>query len=113
MITKVESALPSALPIPALGLAGNALYLHGAWTDQAGTPLLYGYKVINNGAAIEMTGCEMVNVTNFGGPYAFHPGGANVLRCDGSVGFLRESVTPQALMAFVTRSGDSVSPPDF
>jgi prepilin-type processing-associated H-X9-DG protein len=79
--------------------------VRGAWTDQVGTPLLYGFKVINNGTQLDFTGCDMVNVTNFSGPYGFHAGGVTVLRCDGSVGFVRESISPPALIAFVTRAG--------
>jgi len=47
----------------------------------------------------------MVNVTNHDNPFSFHSGGANVLRCDGSVSFLRQNVSPQVLIAFITRAG--------
>ena len=44
--------------------------------------------------------------------YSFHPGGANVAMGDGSVRFLRESISIQALAALVTRAGDEVIPSD-
>lgn len=40
--------------------------------------------------------------------YSFHTGGANVAMGDGSVRFLRESISIQALAALVTRAGGEV-----
>jgi prepilin-type N-terminal cleavage/methylation domain-containing protein/prepilin-type processing-associated H-X9-DG protein len=97
-------------PIPSLSAGSNipmnnAAYIRGAWADQNGTALLVGYNVINNGRQLDLTGCNMVNVTNHNSPYSFHSGGVNALRCDGSVAFLRQNVSPQVLIAFITRAG--------
>jgi prepilin-type N-terminal cleavage/methylation domain-containing protein/prepilin-type processing-associated H-X9-DG protein len=56
---------------------------------------------------------QPINCTNDGGTYAFHPGGANVVMCDGSVRFLPQS-TPTATMArLVTCNAGEVVPGDF
>src|SRR5262249_11275682 len=39
---------------------------------------------------------------------SYHTGGVNVLRCDGSVSFVRDSVALSAWRAFGTRSGNEV-----
>ncbi|APW61566.1 DUF1559 domain-containing protein [Paludisphaera borealis] len=36
--------------------------------------------------------------------YSFHPGGINTLACDGSVRFVKESVSPSVFLAFGTRA---------
>ncbi|MFO0808414.1 MAG: DUF1559 domain-containing protein [Gemmataceae bacterium] len=104
-IADIPSAPISPLPIPSLSASANDPYVRGAWADQNGTPLLVGYNVINNGSQLDLTGCNMINVTNHVSPYSFHTGGVNALRCDGSVAFLRQSVSPQVLIAFITREG--------
>ncbi len=43
-----------------------------------------------------------------GGIFAFHPGGANVLLGDGSVRFVKDSVSLQTFAALVTRAGGEV-----
>ncbi|MCI0638621.1 MAG: DUF1559 domain-containing protein [Gemmataceae bacterium] len=53
-------------------------------------------------------GCCVVNCNNVNNIYGFHTGGVNALRGDGSVQFLRESVTPGVLGALVTRNGGEV-----
>lgn len=58
-------------------------------------------------------GCAGINVTNGGGAggyqmYSFHSGGVNVLRCDGSVSFMRDNINPAALGALVSRAGGEV-----
>jgi prepilin-type N-terminal cleavage/methylation domain-containing protein/prepilin-type processing-associated H-X9-DG protein len=44
-----------------------------------------------------------------GAVYAFHPGGANVVFADGSVHFLRQSISIATLAALVTRDGGEVT----
>jgi prepilin-type processing-associated H-X9-DG protein len=83
-------------------------YIRGSWCDQSGTPRLRGYAV--TATSVDETGCRMVNVTNHDSPFSFHTGGVNALRCDGSVGFVRQSITPPVLIAFITRaSGEAVT----
>jgi prepilin-type processing-associated H-X9-DG protein len=55
-----------------------------------------------------------VNEANYGGPFAFHPGGAQVAMCDGSVHFLSEGISAQTLVALVSRAGgEPVDPKDW
>ncbi len=49
-----------------------------------------------------------VNVSNEGGIYAFHPTGANVLLCDGSVQFLATTTAPRVVTALMTRENGEV-----
>jgi prepilin-type processing-associated H-X9-DG protein len=83
-----------------------AQFARGSWADIHATPVLYGQNVSAAGNQIDVnTGCGMINISNFNSPYSFHSGGVNTLRCDGSVGFVRDSITPAALYAFITRAG--------
>jgi prepilin-type N-terminal cleavage/methylation domain-containing protein/prepilin-type processing-associated H-X9-DG protein len=53
-------------------------------------------------------GAPAVGTDGTGQVYAFHPGGANALAADGSVRFVRESVSVVTFAAFVTRAGGEV-----
>src|SRR5262245_21448421 len=76
--------------------------LNTAWAD-------YNIKIRVDGFSgdglTENGGCCVVNCNNKDEIYAFHTGGANVLRADGSVSFLRESVAPGKLAAMISRAG--------
>lgn len=86
---------------------------------QAGWALNAAFFDINTGAMLRgysadgLTrdgGCCVVNCSNFAGAgatqiYSFHTGGANTLRADGSVAFLRESVAPGVVAALVSAAG--------
>ena len=111
----IGSTAPNPLPLVAkptnsygVGNQDASQFVRGAWADQYGTPVLYGQSTPNANQVDVNTGCDFVNVSNFTGPYSMHTGGFNSLRCDGSVQFVRQSVTPAALMAFITRSGGEV-----
>jgi prepilin-type N-terminal cleavage/methylation domain-containing protein/prepilin-type processing-associated H-X9-DG protein len=98
----------SPMPIsPPTGQGDLSQYARGSWADQNGVDYLRGYTVNAAGTQVDpTTGCgPMVNVTNHVAPYAFHTGGANALRCDGSVAFLRDSVSAAAMIAFITKDG--------
>ncbi|MBN9523171.1 DUF1559 domain-containing protein [bacterium] len=51
-----------------------------------------------------------INCTNGGEAYSFHTGGMNALRADGSVFFLKSSVTVGVVAALITRSNGEVLP---
>jgi prepilin-type processing-associated H-X9-DG protein len=56
-----------------------------------------------------MHGPCVLNCTNdWGGAYSFHPGGMNVLLCDGSVRFLKETIDREAFRALTTKAGGEV-----
>jgi prepilin-type processing-associated H-X9-DG protein len=44
---------------------------------------------------------------------SYHTGGANIALADGSVRFLRDSTSPQTLVALCTRAGGEVLPGDW
>lgn len=48
-------------------------------------------------------GTCIMNCNNFSEPYSFHSGGINVVLCDGSVRFVRQSVSPATWAAIMTR----------
>jgi prepilin-type N-terminal cleavage/methylation domain-containing protein/prepilin-type processing-associated H-X9-DG protein len=105
-VLTIPSTAPEVAPSPLVPPEQLDHYARGSWCDQNGTPLLRGYTVLPSGTQADpTTGCQMVNVTNHMAPYSFHPGGVNALRCDGSVGFLRDSIAAPALIAFITRDG--------
>ncbi len=42
--------------------------------------------------------------------FSFHPGGVNVLMCDGSVKFIKDSISPVTLRGIVTlKGGEAIS----
>jgi prepilin-type N-terminal cleavage/methylation domain-containing protein/prepilin-type processing-associated H-X9-DG protein len=49
-----------------------------------------------------------INCTNNGEVYSFHPGGTNAVFADGSVHFLKATLSIQVLADLVTRAGDEV-----
>jgi prepilin-type N-terminal cleavage/methylation domain-containing protein/prepilin-type processing-associated H-X9-DG protein len=111
-VAPITNVVPSPLPLvanpPGFGVSNQNVsqFVRGAWADLNGTPLIYAQSVTAAGNQVDVnTGCDIVNVSNFNSPYSFHTGGFNALRCDGSVQFVRQSVTPAAMFAFVTRAG--------
>ena len=53
----------------------------------------------------------VMNVTNDGEIYSFHPGGAMMLRCDGSVDFVSQSIDGITLAEQATKAGREPPPP--
>jgi len=84
----------------------------------SGDPLLTGNsrKVINNNATPigGPTGCPWSS--NNCGPndeaFSFHTGGAQAVFGDGHVAFIRDSISPTAMRAYVTYDGGEVNPPE-
>ena len=61
---------------------------------------------VNTNTAFAGGTCIM-NCNNDSEPYSFHTGGVNVAMADGSVRFLRASITPATFAAMITsRAGD-------
>lgn len=57
---------------------------------------------------VTVNGTKVMNATNDGEIYSFHPGGAMALRCDGSVQFMNESMDGLLLAALATKQGREV-----
>lgn len=53
-------------------------------------------------------GCSVINVFNANNPYAFHSGGVQVVRGDGSVTFLSQATSNQVFVALLSRDGGEV-----
>jgi prepilin-type processing-associated H-X9-DG protein len=76
--------------------------LNAAWADYNTAIRVRGFS---NDGLIRDGGCCVVNCNNFNQFYAFHSGGSNALRGDGSVQFLQQTIAPGVLAALVTRAG--------
>ncbi|MBN9523085.1 DUF1559 domain-containing protein [bacterium] len=77
-------------------------HLNAAWADYNIAKELRGTE----GAL--GTVCRVVNGVNVNAMYSFHTGGVNVVRGDGSLGFLRDSTDTGVIGALVTRAGNEV-----
>jgi prepilin-type N-terminal cleavage/methylation domain-containing protein/prepilin-type processing-associated H-X9-DG protein len=77
-------------------VAGSYL-LNAAWAD-------YNTKVRVDG----YNGCCVINCNNDDEIYAFHSGGANALRADGSVHFMAQNISSQLLASLISRAGGEV-----
>ena len=77
----------------------------GAWAD----PFTYSRLAGAQGRVSGWRGGTcMINCTSDNEIYSFHVGGANALFADGSVRFLRDTLTVRVVAAFVTRNGAEV-----
>ena len=82
---------------------GQAGYtLNSAWGDYNVAIDVHGLDATGT---IDNGGCNSVNANNTNQIYAFHSGGANGLRVDGSVQFIVTSIPPAVLGALITRAG--------
>jgi prepilin-type N-terminal cleavage/methylation domain-containing protein/prepilin-type processing-associated H-X9-DG protein len=79
--------------------------LNAAWAD-------YNTRVIVDGTSGDGRtiggGCCVINCNNNDEIYAFHAGGTNALRADGSVHFLRDTTAPAVLAAMISYAGGEV-----
>ncbi len=98
---------------PTSGVGDPSQIVRGSWADQNGVTYLRGYLVNAAGNSADATaGCQVVNAVNHAAPYSFHSGGANALRCDGSVSFMKETITGPIMAAFISRNGGESVPLD-
>ena len=89
-------------------LAGRRLvsgtFPGAAWADEASEFGLQGCTPPND----TRPGRQAINCTNNGEPYSFHPTGINVGLCDGSVRFIRESISIRTFARLVTAQAGEV-----
>ncbi len=85
---------------------------NGGWA-QPNASIMRGYTTGSDLSAMTHPGPCMVNCNNMYSVYAFHTGGANVSLADGSVRFLRASVSAGTVAALVTRVGGEVVTEDW
>ncbi len=58
--------------------------------------------------APEQPGCSTINIVNQNNPYSFHTGGVQIVRGDGSVTFINQSIATPAFISLATRDGGEV-----
>ena len=94
----------------------------GIWADHR-TPMTFDACNPTTGGAIgsatapvvtaaAATRTRAVNCSNDDEIYSFHNGGANVVRCDGSVFYLNASINFEVVGALITRNAGEVIPGD-
>ena len=80
----------------------------GAWIQSAGTGYFYTRITREIGVDAHVL-TRPVNSTNVGQIYSFHPSGAHVSMCNGSVRFLSEDSSADVVFAMATRDGGVLS----
>lgn len=89
--------------------ASVALPSAAIWAGFAATGL-YMFNADGTASVTPLTAACGVNCNNDAGVYAFHPGGANALFCDGSVHYLSKSTAASVVIALATRDGNEIIP---
>jgi prepilin-type N-terminal cleavage/methylation domain-containing protein/prepilin-type processing-associated H-X9-DG protein len=90
-----------------MGKQTTGSWTAGPWANPGSRIQVGGCNPADQSAA---TGPRALNCINDKEIYAFHPGGANILFGDGSVRFLRESVTLDTVLQLLTRArGDMIT----
>jgi prepilin-type N-terminal cleavage/methylation domain-containing protein/prepilin-type processing-associated H-X9-DG protein len=78
----------------------------GGWADASAA----GFKLSGSDQTGTISGGNCaINCSNDLGFYSFHTGGANFVFGDGSVRFVRSSITPYQMVAAISKSGGEVS----
>jgi prepilin-type N-terminal cleavage/methylation domain-containing protein/prepilin-type processing-associated H-X9-DG protein len=90
--------------VPPFGGDGPGVATGGVWADHQKGFGIEGTSPDGN----TLVGECAVNCNNAYEVYAFHPGGANAAMADGSVRFLRETITIRTLAALSTRGAGEV-----
>jgi hypothetical protein len=91
-------------PVMPNGVGQTGWTLNCAWGD-------YNTKVTVDGASgagVPGAGCECFNTVNADEIYSFHSGGVQAIRGDGSVVFLKQTITPVTLASLISRSNGEV-----
>jgi prepilin-type N-terminal cleavage/methylation domain-containing protein/prepilin-type processing-associated H-X9-DG protein len=93
----------------------DVTFMNGAWAYSGNDIAVDGSNAsgttLTNPADIP-SACR-INCANQGEIYAFHTGGSNVCMGDGSVRFLRDSISLQTLMTLCARGDGKVIPGDY
>jgi prepilin-type N-terminal cleavage/methylation domain-containing protein len=91
-------------PLPGNTLLDNGLGLNSYYGYVNIARQMRGLSGANAANPIE-AGCAAINVFNEDNPYSFHPSGVQMVRADGSVTFLVETVAIPVLIAIISRDG--------
>ncbi len=68
------------------------------------------WGIVGSGTAAESQYPCAINCNNSAGVYAFHPGGANLLFCDGSVHFTSTRLSSTVFLGLASCDGDEIIP---
>lgn len=91
-------------PTPGTSLLDGGLGLNSYYGDVNIARQMRGLSGANPADPRE-PGCSAINIFNEDNPYSFHPAGVQVVRGDGSVSFLSETVATPVLIALISRDG--------
>jgi prepilin-type N-terminal cleavage/methylation domain-containing protein len=91
-------------PTPSSPNVIDRQWFHGPWAG------FQNMRIVSfTGGQYEYDGPCVINCHNgWNGVYSFHPGGVDVLSCDGSVRFLKESTAKSVIKAYVSRAGGEI-----
>jgi prepilin-type N-terminal cleavage/methylation domain-containing protein/prepilin-type processing-associated H-X9-DG protein len=92
------------------GYNSKHMQLRGVWAD--GNNLFAVQDSINLNETEDVNGVAVPKQWTEDEIYSQHPGGANVLFCDGSVHFLPDSLDKSVIMALASRAGGEQIPAD-
>ncbi|HEV8062346.1 MAG TPA: DUF1559 domain-containing protein [Gemmataceae bacterium] len=99
--------LRTAQPVTPTSIAFN-----DAWGDYQASIRVRGFSADGK---TQDGGCSAINTTNYSGSvdaprqiYSFHSGGVVALRCDGSVFFMTQNISPATLGAIISKAGGEV-----
>ena len=81
----------------------------GGWGDPSSNYGLDGVTINSAGTGVTGIGNCVINCDNDNETYAFHTGGAMHVFTDGSVRFIKESISPQTYAALITAQGGSLT----
>lgn len=91
-------------PLPGNSLLDGGLGLNSYYGDVNIARQMRGLSGANILAPTQ-AGCSAINVYNEDNPYSFHSGGVQIVRGDGSVFFLSDSIDMVAFIAMISRNG--------
>jgi hypothetical protein len=93
-------------PVPPTAAGGNLVLnsYYGDWNIARHVRGLSGANILDP----RLPGCSVINVLNDDNPYSFHPAGVQIVRGDGSVSFLAQSVDNFTFVGMTSRNDGEV-----
>jgi prepilin-type N-terminal cleavage/methylation domain-containing protein/prepilin-type processing-associated H-X9-DG protein len=107
-----EQAGRSDYYIQGLKQTSNSGLTSAAWWDAWASYRHFTYQGYTASTATTAGAACAINCNNGQGTYSFHPGGANLAFCDGSIRFISETIPVGLMMSLLTRDGNEELPPD-
>jgi prepilin-type N-terminal cleavage/methylation domain-containing protein/prepilin-type processing-associated H-X9-DG protein len=103
----IARVVAGPLTDPACAVAGNGWLLNrgSSWWDGNYQNALYNHYLTPNANRPD---CIVYHNPGWKTARSFHPGGINLLCCDGHVSFIKDAINPQIWQAISTRAGGEV-----